>query len=79
MAERGIPHNPDSHATYVSSWLNVLRGDKHEIFRAARDAHRAADFLIALEHCKSIDQALAHSNVSSSSAYPEPRAPDSNA
>jgi antirestriction protein ArdC len=63
MAERGIPHNPDRHAAYLSSWVNALKQDKHEIFRAARDAHRAADFLIALEHYKSIDQALAHVNT----------------
>ena len=62
MAERGIPHNPDSHAAYLGSWLHSLRNDKNEIFRAARDAHRAADFLIALEMHKSIDEALAHLN-----------------
>jgi antirestriction protein ArdC len=55
MAERGIPHNPDSHAAYLCSWLKTFRDDKHEIFRAARDAHRAADLLIALELNKSID------------------------
>jgi hypothetical protein len=33
--------------------------DKHELFRAARDAHRAADLLVALECHKSLDQALA--------------------
>ena len=62
MAERGIPHNPDSHAAYLGFWLQVLRDDKHEIFRAARDAHRAADLLLALELHKSLDQALAHLN-----------------
>ena len=60
MAERGIPHNPDSHAAYLGSWLQVLRDDKHEIFRAARDAHRAADLLLALEPHKSLDEALSH-------------------
>ncbi len=60
MAERGIPHNPDSHAAYLGSWLKALREDKNEIFRAARDAHRAADLLIALELHKSLDQALAN-------------------
>lgn len=60
MAERGIPHSSDSHAAYLGSWLKALRDDKHEIFRAARDAHKAADLLIALEHHKSFDQALAH-------------------
>jgi antirestriction protein ArdC len=62
MAERGIPHNPDSHAAYVGSWLKTLQDDRHEIFRAAHDAHRAADLLIALELHKSLDQALAHFN-----------------
>lgn len=62
MAERGIPHSPDSHAAYLGSWLQALRNDKNEIFRAARDAHKAADLLIALEFHKSIDQALAHLN-----------------
>jgi putative DNA primase/helicase len=62
MAERGIPHNPDSHAAYVKSWLKSLADDKNEIFRAARDAHKAADLLIALEHHKSLEQALTHIN-----------------
>src|SRR5881409_3945950 len=62
MAERGIPHNADSHAAYLSAWLQALREDKHEIFRAARDAHRAADLLLALELHKSLDEALSHLN-----------------
>lgn len=62
LAEKGVPHNPESHAAYVGSWLKALRDDKHEIFRAARDAHKAADLLVALELNKSIDEALAHIN-----------------
>ena len=48
-AERGIPHNPKQHAAYVGSWIAALRDDKNEIFRAAREAHRAADFVLSLE------------------------------
>ena len=73
IAERGIPHNPDSHAAYMASWLKALRDDKHEIFRAARDAHRAADLLIALELHKSLDQALAHLNQPSRDPNEQPR------
>lgn len=62
MAEHGIPHHPDSHAAYLGSWLKALRDDKHEIFRAARDAHRTADLLIALELYRSIDRALTYVN-----------------
>jgi hypothetical protein len=40
---------------------------QNEIFRAARDAHRVADLLLALEHCKTMEQALAHINNSHSS------------
>jgi antirestriction protein ArdC len=48
-AERGIPHDPAQHAAYVDSWIKALRQDKNEIFRAAHDASRATDFLLALE------------------------------
>ena len=57
-AERGIPHDPGQHASYVSSWIKALRDDKNEIFRAAYDASRATEFLLALERDKSIAQSL---------------------
>jgi antirestriction protein ArdC len=53
-AERGIPHDPGQHAAYVGSWIKTLKEDKNEIFRAAHDASRAADFLLALERDRSI-------------------------
>lgn len=58
-AERGIPHDPANHAAYVGSWIKALQDDKNEIFRAAKDAHRATDFLLALEMEKSVEEALA--------------------
>jgi antirestriction protein ArdC len=57
-AERGIPHDTARHAAYVDSWIQTLKGDKNEIFRAARDANRAADFLLTLEREKSVAKAL---------------------
>ena len=53
-AERGIPHDPEQHAAYVNSWVTVLKQDKNEIFRAAHDASRAVDFLLAFERDRSI-------------------------
>ena len=38
-----IPH----HADYIASWTAKLREDKREIFRAAADAQRIADYLLA--------------------------------
>ncbi|HLH43203.1 MAG TPA: hypothetical protein VKV74_09470, partial [Bryobacteraceae bacterium] len=39
-------------------WLQALRNDKNEIFRAAKDAHRATDFLLTLELERSVEKAL---------------------
>ncbi len=62
-AEKGIPHNPENHAAYVGSWIQLLKQDKNEIFRAAHDASKAADFVLALERDTSIaDQALSSGN-----------------
>jgi antirestriction protein ArdC len=34
-------------AAYIADWLGKLRDDKLEVFRAAADAQRIADFLLA--------------------------------
>lgn len=45
-AETGLPHNPDQHAAYIGSWLQALKKDKNEIFRAASAASAAADYVL---------------------------------
>jgi hypothetical protein len=55
-AHRGIPHHPEQHAAYVNSWIGALKRDKNEIFRAAHDASKATDFILALERDKSIGE-----------------------
>ena len=58
-AEKGIPHEPENHAAYVGSWIQALKQDKNEIFRAAHDASKATDLLLSLERDVSIaDQDL---------------------
>ncbi len=47
-AELGIPVEITNHASYIQSWLDVLRRDKREIFRASADAQKIADYLLAL-------------------------------
>lgn len=47
----GLPPGPtmiESHASYLTSWLEVLRNDKGEIFRAAADAQKICDYLSEL-------------------------------
>ena len=47
-AELGIADvDFSNNATYVASWLEKLRSDRKEIFRAAADAQRIADYLLA--------------------------------
>jgi hypothetical protein len=63
-AQRGIPHNPEQHAAYVNSWIGALKRDKNEIFRAAHDASKATDFILALERDRSIgEESLARGPV----------------
>ena len=42
-SELGISTDIPQHASYIASWLDPLKGDKREIFRAAADAQRIAD------------------------------------
>jgi len=49
LADRlGIP-NMVNHASYVSSWVKVLKEDKHEIFRASRDAEAITEYVLSLD------------------------------
>lgn len=42
-----LPCDIPNHANYLASWAAKLREDKREIFRAAADAQRIADYLLA--------------------------------
>ncbi|KWN79242.1 hypothetical protein WM24_27370 [Burkholderia ubonensis] len=54
-AELGVPFNPERHAAYQRSWVKVLKEDKHEIFRAARDAEKIADYVVGLAHERTLE------------------------
>ncbi|QRD58300.1 DUF1738 domain-containing protein (plasmid) [Xanthomonas citri pv. citri] len=44
----GVHGELHNHSKYTGHWLEVLKGDKHEIFRAARDAEEIVDHLFEL-------------------------------
>ena len=44
-ARLGVPFEVPQHASYLSAWRDVLKGDRFEVIRAARDAQRIADYL----------------------------------
>lgn len=41
-----LPVNIDGHGAYVKNWLTKLKADKCELFRAAADTQRIADFML---------------------------------
>lgn len=41
----GIGHDPSNHASYVQSWIQLLKDDSLEIFRAASDAEQIQHYL----------------------------------
>jgi antirestriction protein ArdC len=43
------PEPREDHASYIASWLKVLKSDKRAVFTAASHAQRAADYLAALQ------------------------------
>ena len=52
----GIPHHPENHESYVKRWVSVLKNDKNEIYHAARDAEKMADYVIAQQKLLEVDQ-----------------------
>jgi antirestriction protein ArdC len=48
-ARLGIPHDPQQHAAYIGSWIQLLREDHNEIFRAAQDAERITDYVLQFQ------------------------------
>lgn len=51
-ARIGIPHDPGQHAAYIDSWIQVLREDYNEIFRAAKDAERITEYVLEFQQEK---------------------------
>jgi len=45
-AETGVQFDDKNHAAYIGSWLEALKGDKHAVFAAAKDASKAVDYLL---------------------------------
>lgn len=59
QSELGIPHDIDRHASYLDSWITALKKDKNELFRAAKEAGQAADYVLDLSRHKELDDTLA--------------------
>ena len=42
-----LPCDVPNHVSYIQSWIKVLKSDTREIFRAAADASRIADWILS--------------------------------
>ncbi len=60
------------HADYIGSWLEVLREDNRAIFRAASQASRAADFLLAFQAAPSPEPDAGLAGAAAPVAQPAP-------
>ncbi len=56
--ELGISHDPGQHVAYVSSWIKALQEDPTEIFRAAADAEKIQEYVLALSQQQEIAQKI---------------------
>lgn len=59
-AETGVQFDDKNHAAYIGSWLEALKGDKHAVFAAAKDASKAVDYLLEKSLAIEVEQELDH-------------------
>lgn len=71
-AELGIPYDPKDQAGYIQNWIQVLKNDKNEVFRAASDASKICDYLHSLENGK-VKPTEPASHVERLNAEPQPQ------
>ena len=69
----GLPCDVPNHASYIHSWIDVLKNDKREVFRAAADANRIAEWILGRhpEHAAGGDDPAAADDEQPSGARPD--------
>ena len=50
----GLPFKPDNHAAYVANWIQAIKRDYREIFRACADAERIKDYILNFSKPKEV-------------------------
>ena len=54
--ETGIPFDDNNHKAYIQHWADVLEKDENAIFRAAKEAGAAANFMLTKETALVLEQ-----------------------
>lgn len=68
--ELGIGHDPGQHAAYVGSWIKALQDEPLEVFRAAADAEKIHDYVLAFEQKQVQEQEQAQQQQTVTSQEP---------
>ena len=55
-SELGIGYDPDQHAAYAASWIQILENQPLEIFRAAADGEKIHTYLQSLQQQQSVSR-----------------------
>ncbi len=66
-----LPHDPNSHASYVGSWIKALEDNPNELRYAARDAGRMADYILQFDRQRERQTAEISREADSSSSNPQ--------
>lgn len=69
----GIPTSIPNHASYIENWIEPLKNDKREIFRAAADAQKIADMQLGFhpDYAAKLETELAPQRPASAAPGPD--------
>ena len=70
-----LPADIPQHASYIQSWIKRLKDDKREIFRAAADAQRIADYALNFHPEYAATMKAERDPSPEPSSFPRPAAP----
>jgi len=77
--ELRIGHDPGQHAAYVDVWIKALQADHNEIFRAASDAEKIKDYVLAFSQQQEIveqEEIKVNKIMQQSATYSDDLSPD---
>jgi len=55
-SELSVARDFSDHASYIKSWVSILKDEPFELYRASSDAQKITDYILAFEHKRNIEQ-----------------------
>ena len=66
-----LGHDPSRHAAYVGSWIQALKDDPREVYRASQDAQVMSDYVLDRAREKGLEREAAREKPPSVRHLPE--------